>query len=89
MADAIGSRWYYYVNERMGLLSFGTVNVSFKITSSGKVTGIHVVSSNSNQSLTDCSLRSIMEAKLPPIPPEVVKTLQDGSLEIEYSFSIY
>ncbi|MCE9543458.1 MAG: hypothetical protein K8R38_08090, partial [Verrucomicrobia bacterium] len=25
VADAIGSRWYYYVNERMGLLSIGTV----------------------------------------------------------------
>jgi hypothetical protein len=39
--------------------------------------------------LTDCSLRSIMDAKLPPIPPDVTKTLQDGSLEIDYSFTIY
>ncbi len=89
MSDAIGSRWYYYVNERMGLLSIGTVNVAFKITSSGKVTGLHVISTNSNESLTDCSLRSIMDAKLPPIPPEVAQTLQDGSLEIEYSFTIF
>ena len=73
----------------MGLLSIGTVSVSFKVTGSGKVTGLHVVSSNSNESLTDCSLRSIMDAKLPPIPPDVTKTLQDGSLEIDYSFTIY
>ena len=89
VADAIGSRWYYYVDEKMGLLSIGTVSVSFKVTGSGKVTGLHVVSSNSNESLTDCSLRSIMDAKLPPIPPDVTKTLQDGSLEIDYSFTIY
>lgn len=89
LADAIGSRWYYYVNERMGLLSIGTVSVAFKVTSSGKVTGLHVVSSNSNESLTDCSLRSIMDAKFPPIPPEVAGTLKDGSMEIEYSFTIY
>ena len=89
MSDAIGSRWYYYVNERMGLLSIGTVNVAFKITSSGKVKGLHVISTNSNESLTDCSLRSIMDAKLPPITPEVAQTLQDGSLEIEYSFTIF
>ncbi|MEI6322233.1 MAG: energy transducer TonB [bacterium] len=89
VTDAIGSRWYYYVNERMGLLSIGTVNVSFKVTSSGKVSGLHVVSSNSNESLTDCSLRSIMDAKLPPIPPDVAATLQNGSLEIDYSFTIY
>jgi outer membrane biosynthesis protein TonB len=89
VADAIGSRWYYYVNERMGLLSIGTVSLSFKVTASGKVTGIHVISTNSNESLTDCSLRSIMDAKLPPIPPDVASTLQDGSLEIDYSFTIY
>ncbi len=88
-ADAIGSRWYYYVNERMGLLSVGTVSVSFKVSATGKVTGLHVISNNSNQSLTDCSLRSIMDAKLPPIPPEVAATLQNGTLEIDYSFTIY
>jgi len=89
VADAIGSRWYYYVEERMGLLSIGTVDVSFKVGPGGKVMGLHVVRSNSNQSLTDCSLRSIMDAKLPPIPPDVAATLQDGCLEIDYSFTIY
>jgi outer membrane biosynthesis protein TonB len=89
VADAIGSRWYYYVKERMGLLSIGTVDVSFKVAPSGKVTGLHVVHSNSNESLTDCSLRSIMDAKLPPIPADVARTLQDGCLEIDYSFTIY
>lgn len=89
VADAIGSRWYYYVEERMGLLSIGTVEVSFKVGPGGKVAGLHVVRSNSNQSLTDCSMRSIMDAKLPPLPPDVAATLQDGCLEIDYSFTIY
>ena len=89
VADAIGSRWYYYVEERMGLLSIGTVDVSFKVGPGGKVMGLHVVQSNSNQSLTDCSMRSIMDAKLPPLPPDVAATLQDGCLEIDYSFTIY
>ncbi|MEI6081559.1 MAG: energy transducer TonB [Verrucomicrobiota bacterium] len=89
VSDAIGSRWYYYVDERMGVLSIGTVDVSFKVTASGKVSGLHVVSSNGNESLTDCSLRSIMDAKLPPIPPDVARTLQNGVLEIDYSFTVY
>jgi len=89
VADAIGSRWYYYVDERMGLLSIGTVDVNFKVSASGKVTGLRVVHSNGNESLTDCSLRSIMDAKLPPIPPDVVPTIQNGCLEIDYSFTIY
>ena len=89
VATHIGSRWYKYIDERMGLISIGTVSVTFKVTASGKVIGLHVVSSNGNESLTDCSLRSIMDAKLPPIPPEVVPTLQNGCLEIDYSFTIY
>jgi outer membrane biosynthesis protein TonB len=89
VSDAIGSRWYYYVDERMGVLSIGTVDVSFKVTASGKVSGLHVVSSNGNESLTDCSLRSIMDARLPPIPPDVARTLQNGVLEIDYSFTVY
>ncbi len=89
VADAIGSRWYYYVNEQMGLLSIGTVSVRFDVTSAGRITELHVVSSNSNESLTDCSLRSIMDAKLPPIPPDLAATLRNGSLEIDYSFTIY
>ena len=89
LADAIGSRWYYYVNERMGLLSIGSVSITFKVNARGKVTNLHVVSSNSNESLTDCSIRSIMDAKFPPIPPEVAPTLQNGSLDIDFSFTIY
>ena len=89
VADAIGSRWYYYVDERMGLLSIGTVDVNFKVSASGKVMGLRVVRSNGNESLTDCSLRSIMDAKLPPIPADVVPTIQNGCLEIDYSFTIY
>ena len=89
VADAIGSRWYYYVDERMGLLSIGTVSVSFKVTAAGSVTDLKVLTSNGNESLTDCSLRSIMDAKLPPIPPDVVPTIQNGCLEIDYSFTIY
>jgi TonB family protein len=89
VADAIGSRWYYYVDERMGLLSIGTVSVSFKVTSAGRATDVKVLSSNGNESLTDCSLRSIMDAKLPIIPPDVAKTLPNGTLEIDYSFTVY
>ena len=89
VADAIGSRWYYYVDERMGLLSIGTVSVSFKVTTAGRVTDLKVLSSNGNQSLTDCSMRSIMDANLPVIPPDVAKTLPNGTLEIDYSFTVY
>ena len=89
VADAIGSRWYYYVDDRMGLLSIGTVDVSFKVTPAGKVSGLHVVRSNGNASLESCSVQSITDAKLPPIPPDIAATLPNGCMEIDYSFTIY
>lgn len=85
---AIGSRWSYYTNEATP--NIGTVIISFKITASGKTTDIHVLSGTSNSVLTDCSLRSIMDATIPPIPPEVAATLQDGCIVIpSMIFTIY
>lgn len=89
MSTAIGSLWYYKVNELMGLISIGTVQVQFTITSSGEIKNLRVLSSNSNSSLTECTLESIQKAKIPPIPPDVAATLQNGCLEIDYSFTIY
>jgi outer membrane biosynthesis protein TonB len=87
VSTAIGSRWYYYEEEMSPPI--GNISVSFKVTTSGKVADLHVISSTSNSALTDCSLRSIMEAKIPPIPPDVAAALQNGSLEMDFSFTIY
>ena len=89
VADAIGSRWYYLVEHDMSLLSIGTVQVAFIVNQDGRVTGKRVISSTSNSSaLQNCSLEAV-GSKFPPIPPDVAQTLQNGSLEIEYSFTIY
>ena len=89
VAVAIGSRWYYLVEHDMSLLSIGTVEVSFIVNQEGRVTGKRVVSATSSSSaLQGCSLEAV-GFKFPPIPPDIAKTLQNGSLEIDYSFTIY
>lgn len=88
LSDAIGSRWYYYVNEQLDLLNIGTLEVLFTVTESGKVEGIRVVRNSSNESFAACSVRAIMEAEIPPIPKEIVPMLDKGRIEIEYSFTI-
>jgi TonB family protein len=88
ISTAIGSRWYFYTNESAP--NIGTVTVSFKVTASGKIIALRVLSGTANSALTDCTLRSIMEAKIPPMPPEVAALLQDGSIDYEsFSFTIY
>jgi outer membrane biosynthesis protein TonB len=88
LSDAIGSRWYYYVNDRIGLLDIGTLEVRFVVRENGQVDGIKVVSNSSNESFVACSVQAIMEAEIPPIPKEIVPLLENGRIEIEYSFTI-
>ena len=88
VSDAIGSRWYYYVNDQIGLLNIGTVEIRFIVSSNGKAGGIKVLSNTSNESFASVSVNSIIEAEIPPIPDEVAKLLVNGRLEIDYTFTI-
>lgn len=89
LADAISSHWYYCIDQRMELLSFGTATLFFYVNQKGNIEELHVLSNTSNQTFADCCLQSITDAKLPIIPPEIAKTLEKGRLEIEYRFTIY
>lgn len=88
VSDAIGSRWYYYVNSQLGLLNIGRVEIRFTVSPEGKIKNPQVLSNSSNESFASVSLAAIMAAKIPPIPPDVAKILENGRLEIDYSFSI-
>ena len=88
VSDAIGSRWYYYVNNQIGLLNIGTVDIRFIVQADGKVRNVRVTSNSSNESFASVSVNSIIEAEIPPIPEEVAKLLDNGRLEIDYSFTI-
>jgi len=88
VADAIGSRWYYHVNSQMGLLNIGTVEVRFQVLPDGSVKAPRVLTNSSNESFASVSLAAVIQAEIPPIPPELVALLENGRLEIDYSFTI-
>jgi len=88
VSDAIGSRWYYYVNDQIGLLNVGTVDIRFTVLPDGKVRGVQVLRNSSNESFASVSINSILKAEIPPIPPEVAKLLENGRIEIDYTFTI-
>lgn len=88
LSDAIGSRWYYYVNNQIGLLSAGTVEIRFIVNPDGKVQNVRVTSNSSNESFASISINAIMEAEIPQIPEDVVKLLENGRIEVDYSFTI-
>ena len=88
LSDAIGSRWYYYVNRQIDLVSIGTIEISFIVERDGKARSVRVISNTSNESFASVSLRSILEAKIPPIPDDVADSLHAGRLEVDYTFTI-
>jgi len=87
--DAIGSRWYAYVGQKMDLISLGTAQVAFSIDRSGRVKNLKVVSNSSNEAFANVCLQSIIEIQLPPIPEDVVSTLPPEGLDEQITFTMF
>jgi outer membrane biosynthesis protein TonB len=87
--DAIGSRWYAYMQQRGDYASLGTARVAFIIDRDGRVQSLKVVSNDSNESFVNVCLQSIMEIKLPPIPEDVASALPPGGLQEQIAFTMF
>jgi outer membrane biosynthesis protein TonB len=88
ITDAIGSSWYHHIGPRMDMFGFGTATVLFEIGPDGKARKPKVLRNSSNESFEIMTLQSILAADIPPIPPDILPTLEGGRIEIEFSFSI-
>jgi TonB family protein len=85
--DAVGSLWNYYVQQRADLIAIGTVRIDFVVSPSGEVVDARVVSNSSNETLATCSLQSIRQAKIPPIPQELAALVPERGLQFTFSFN--
>jgi len=89
VSDAIGSRWYYYMNSKMDLVSIGTAHIEAQVDAQGRVQNLRVVSNNANEAFANICLQSFQEAHIPPIPPDLIATLPDGRMSVDFSFTAY
>ncbi len=87
--DAIGSRWYRYVQQQSDLVSIGTAHLVFSVDRSGRMRNVRIVQNTSNESFANVCLRSVIEVQLPPIPEDVASSLPSEGLEEEMSFTMY
>ena len=83
VSDSIGSRWYTYVDQKRDLINIGTLRLRFVIDPSGRVKNLKVTENSSNEAFASVCVQSVLEAHLPPIPPDVVKTLPPEGLEVD------
>jgi len=86
---AIGSRWYFYVQQRRDLISLGSAKMSYRITPQGKITDVKVVENTSNEVFAMICERSIREAEIGPPPEEATPAMIGGRLEGELTFTYY
>lgn len=89
IADAVGSRWYYYINQRMDLITVGDVHIKFYVNEKGRVEGVRILSNTANDTFASYCMQSVTEAQIPQPPPDVLDRLNEGRLEIEYHFTLY
>ena len=89
IADAIGSRWYYYINQRMDLITVGDVHIKFFVNEKGRVEDLRILSNTANDTFASYCMQSVTEAQIPMPPPDVLDRLNEGRLEIEYHFTLY
>jgi hypothetical protein len=89
LLDAIGSRWYAFVDRQIDLITIGTTRVVFVVDRSGQVKNLKVVENSSNEALANVCIQSIQEAHLPPIPDDLAATLPPEGLDMDIPFTIF
>jgi outer membrane biosynthesis protein TonB len=87
--DAIGSRWYAFVDRQMDLITIGTTRVVFVIDRSGHVKNLKVVENSSNEALANVCIQSIQDAQLPPMPDELAAMLPPQGMDVDLPFTIF
>jgi outer membrane biosynthesis protein TonB len=87
--DAVGSRWYNYVQQKGDLVDLGTARVVFSVDRSGRVKNLKVIQNTSNETFANVCLQSILEIQLPPIPEDVAMNLPSQGLDQEISFTMF
>jgi TonB family C-terminal domain len=89
LQDAVGSRWYMYVERQRDLVSIGTLHLRFVVDRSGRVGNLKILSNTSNEAFGNVCLQAVQDVKMPPIPEDVAATLPSEGLEEEYTFTMF
>jgi outer membrane biosynthesis protein TonB len=84
--DQIGRTWYRDVQTSSQKIALGTVRIALTASPDGKITNLRVLSNTSNQLFAKICRSAIQQAKIPPVPPEL---LTHGKFEDEISFTMF
>ena len=89
LLDAVGSRWYAFLDQKRDLINIGTTRVVFVVDRSGRVNNLKVIENTANEASANVCIQSIQEAQLPPIPDDLADTLPSEGLDMDIPFTIF
>jgi hypothetical protein len=89
LLDAVGSRWYAFLDQKRDLINIGTTRVLFVVDRDGHVNNLKIVEKTGNEASANVCIQAIQEAQLPPIPDDLAATLPAEGLEMDIPFIIF
>ena len=89
LLDAIGSRWYSYVERQGDLVSIGTARLVFVVDRSGRVKNLKIVENTANEAFANICIQSVQEAQIPPMSDDLATTLPPDGMEMDIPFTIF
>jgi TonB family protein len=85
VSSAVGSRWNYYIRQRMSLLQTGKITIVFSLDARGKVRSFRIEENTSNRAHAALIEQAVREAEFDAPPPEA---LRNGLFEYPMSFHL-
>lgn len=81
--------WRQYMRSKQDFAGYSTIRVTYSINAAGEVSDLQILGNDASAVITDATLNAILNAKIPPIPPDVLEVLENGLLHINASFTLY
>lgn len=71
--SAVGSRWNYYIQQRMSLVQTGKVSAAITLDARGKLMSVRITENTSNSAHALLVEQAIREAEFSKPPPEILR----------------
>src|SRR6266480_4962835 len=89
LLDAIGSRWYAFVEQKKDLINIGTTRVVFVVDRDGHVKNLKIIENTSNETLANVCIQAVQDAQLPPMPDDLATTLPADGFPMDIPFTVF
>lgn len=87
--QAISRKWHRYRVQNADFVTWGVLKIECRVDRFGKVHDLRIVKNEANSVLANFSLKAILDADIPPMPPDVAEELGPNGLELKYDIIIY